>query len=113
MPAVARQAGRVGRAHYAFSTQMDGEQACQAPCPCQRRDDIQLRSGRLGGVGWLAIWRRASRTRREPERADEQGDAVFGAQGAEPAPLASQPTPPSRTRLWKRRTHLWKPRTRL
>ncbi|QAA93148.1 hypothetical protein CKA81_04335 [Pollutimonas thiosulfatoxidans] len=49
-------------------------------------------------VGWPAVpglWGRASRTRRQPERANERGDAMFGAQGAEPAPwpgTAGQPT---------------------
>ncbi|RTZ43323.1 hypothetical protein EKL30_10645 [Candidimonas sp. SYP-B2681] len=69
--------------------------------PSPRPSTIQGCSCGVGGGGRRAFRGRASRTRREPAGADEQGDAEFGARGAEPVTLARLAPPPTPQRLQK------------
>ena len=70
-----------------------------------RRDVGSLCSGEVAGGGLEPFRGRASRRRRKPVWADEQDDAAFGAQGAEPATGALSPPPATSPRVKHAHTH--------
>ena len=89
-----QNAGRAQRTPTSRPAPFTEESCRRHPTP-QIRTPTEHAADVLVGKGSTAIWGRASRARRKAEGPDERGDAMFGAQGAEPAPLAGESLPTS------------------